>query len=227
RRPSCGTATSAANATCSRAGSTPCRARRRSRKSASAIGPTVSSSAPSTAISASSSACSRKSRATTAARCWRAAISHRRRARSTPCSPTPPAVSTDDRARRQPERVRGERARFIFRRWNSTMIVRFLAQQDESNPLNGLIMADNEHLPRILASLRTRKPFWAQLFGDNGYNLMVGIGGTSGCVQYSRSDGNSPYLVAVAANPTAEEGDIEFLCGNTPTPVSKRYILPF
>jgi len=67
----------------------------------------------------------------------------------------------------------------------------------------------------------------AQLFGDNGYNLMVGIGGTSGCVQYSRSDGNSPYLVAVAANPTAEEGDIEFLCGNTPTPVSKRYILPF
>ena len=35
RPPSCGSATSAANATCSRAGSTPCRARRPSRKSAS------------------------------------------------------------------------------------------------------------------------------------------------------------------------------------------------
>jgi len=107
------------------------------------------------------------------------------------------------------------------------MIVRFLDQQDESNSLNGLIIADNEQLSLILDSLRTRKPFLAQLFGDNGHNLMVGIGGTIGCVQYSRSDGNSPYLVAVAPNPTAEEEDIEFLCGNTPTPVSVRYTLPF
>ena len=43
-RPSCGSATSAASATCSRAGSTPCRARRRSRRSASAIAATASSS---------------------------------------------------------------------------------------------------------------------------------------------------------------------------------------
>jgi hypothetical protein len=107
------------------------------------------------------------------------------------------------------------------------MIVRFFDQQDESNPLNGSIIADNEQLSRILDSLQTRKPFLAQLFGDNGYNLMVGIGGTIGCVQYSRSDGNSAYLVAVASNPTAEDGDIEFLLGNTATPVSVRHILPF
>jgi hypothetical protein len=107
------------------------------------------------------------------------------------------------------------------------MIVRFLDQQDESNPLNGSIIADSEQLSRLLDSLRTRTPFLAQLFGDNGYSLMVGIGGTIGCVQYSRSDGNSPYLVAVAPNQTPEDGDIEFLCGGTATPVSKRYILPF
>jgi hypothetical protein len=107
------------------------------------------------------------------------------------------------------------------------MIVRFLDQQDESNPLNGSIITDNEQLARMLDSLRTRKPFFAQLFGDNGYNLMVGIGGTIGCVQYSRSDGSSAYLVAVASNPIAEDEDMEFLCGNTATPVSMRYILPF
>ena len=44
---------------------------------------------------ASSSACSRKSRATTAARWWRAPISPRRPARSTPCSRTRPDVSTE------------------------------------------------------------------------------------------------------------------------------------
>jgi hypothetical protein len=86
------------------------------------------------------------------------------------------------------------------------MIVRFLDQQDESNPLNGSIIADNEQLSRLLDSLRTREPFLAQLFGDNGYSLMVGIGETIGCVQYSRSDGDSPYLVAVAPNNSRGRG---------------------
>jgi hypothetical protein len=107
------------------------------------------------------------------------------------------------------------------------VIVRLFDQQDESNPLNGSVIADNEQLSRILDSLRTREPFFAELFGENGYNLMIGIGGTIGCVQYSRSDGNSAYLVAVAPKPIAEKGYVEFLIGNTPTPVSMRYILPF
>ena len=106
------------------------------------------------------------------------------------------------------------------------MIVRFLDQQDESNPLNGSVIADNERLLGLLDSMRTRQPFIAALFGENGYHLTAGIGGAIGCVQYSRSDGDSPYLVAVASNPIAEKGDIEFLCGNTPTPISVRYILP-
>jgi hypothetical protein len=107
------------------------------------------------------------------------------------------------------------------------MIVRLLDLQDESNPLNGSIIADSEQLARMLDSLRTRKPFLAELLGDNGYSLTVGIGGTVGCVQYSRSDGSSVYLVAMASNATPAEGEIEFLCGGTLTPVAIRYILPF
>ena len=50
--------------------STPCRARRRSTRSARSIAPTASSSRRSTATSASSSGCSKRSRAATAARSW-------------------------------------------------------------------------------------------------------------------------------------------------------------
>lgn len=67
----------------------------------------------------------------------------------------------------------------------------------------------------------------AELIGANGYILVVGIGGPVGCVQYSHSDGNPPYLVAVAPNPIAEDEYIEFLTGNTPTPIPARHILPF
>jgi hypothetical protein len=110
---------------------------------------------------------------------------------------------------------------------DSAMILRFFDQQDESNSLNGSIIADSEQLSRILDSLRTRKPFFAELFGENGYNLLIGIGEAVGCVQYSRADGKSAYLVAVAPKPIAEDGYVEFLIGDTSTPISVRYILPF
>ena len=107
------------------------------------------------------------------------------------------------------------------------MIVRIFDQQDESDPLNGSVIVDSEQLSRILDRLRTREPFFAELFGENGYNLLVGIGGTIGCVQYSRSDGKSAYLVAVSPEPLAEKGYVEFMIGGTATPISMRYILPF
>ena len=71
------------------------------------------------------------------------------------------------------------------------------------------------------------EPFFAELYGDNGYKLLIGIGGTIGCAQYSRADGDLEYLVAVAPNPIAEKRYVEFLICNTPTPISIRYILPF
>jgi hypothetical protein len=107
------------------------------------------------------------------------------------------------------------------------MIIKFFDQQDESNLLNGSVIFDDEHLSRILDNLRTREPFLGQFFHENGYNIMVGIGGAVGCVQYSRSDGDSAYLMAVASNPIPGKKDVEFLLGGTLSPVSVRYILPF
>ena len=106
------------------------------------------------------------------------------------------------------------------------MILRFLDHQDETNPINGLVIADDEQLSKIFDGFRTREPFFAEFYGDNGYKLLIGIGRTVGCVQYSRSDGDTPYLMAVAFNPHARVENFEFLAGNTPTPVSGRYILP-
>jgi hypothetical protein len=106
------------------------------------------------------------------------------------------------------------------------MILRFLDHQDETNPINGLVIADDEQLLKILDGFRTREPFFAEFHGDNGYKLLIGIGRTVGCVQYSRSDDDAPYLMAVARDPRAEEKSFEFLAGNTPTPVPGRYILP-
>jgi len=105
------------------------------------------------------------------------------------------------------------------------MIVRFLDHQDETNPLNGLVISDDEQLSQVLDGFRTREPFFAELYGDNGYKLLIGIGEMVGCVQHSRSDGDTPYLTAVARDSNSETTSFEFLAGNTPTPVPGRYIL--
>jgi hypothetical protein len=118
-------------------------------------------------------------------------------------------------------------AQSILRSPHNAMNVTFFDQQDESNPINGSVIADSEELSRLLDNLRSRSPFLAELIGANGYVLMIGIGGPVGCAQHSRSDGSPPYLVAVAPNPIAEDECIDFLIGNTPTPIPVRYILPF
>ncbi len=56
---------------------------------------------------------------------------------------------------------------------------------------------------------------------------MAGIGGNVGCVQYSRSDGLPPYLMAVSSHPAMKRGCVEFLTANTPTPIAARYIISF
>jgi len=43
---------------------------------------------------------------------------------------------------------------------------------------------------------------------------------------WSASDGAPPYLMAVAENALHRQDVIEFLAGNTPTPILLRYCLP-
>jgi immunity protein Imm1 of predicted polymorphic toxin system len=107
------------------------------------------------------------------------------------------------------------------------MIVSLHDCQDQTSSVNGLAVTSDDQLLQVLDSLRTRQPFFVELIGENGYELLVGIGGSFGCAQYGRSDGEPPYLVAVSSARITPRDHIEFLAGNTPTPISSRYILSF
>ena len=78
----------------------------------------------------------------------------------------------------------------------------------------------------ILDPSQTRAPFFCELIGENGFNLLLGLGRTCSCAQYNRSDGSAPYFMAVVPGQT-REGYAEFLMGNTATPVPKHYCIAF
>jgi hypothetical protein len=107
------------------------------------------------------------------------------------------------------------------------MNLQYLNQQDDSDPMNGSVIVKSADLMELLDSKRNEAPFVAELRGDNGFMLVFGIGGGIGCVEHRRTDGDLPYLMAVSQHPPIESGDIEFLCGGTPTPIPGRNILSF
>jgi len=106
------------------------------------------------------------------------------------------------------------------------MNVTFSDLEDRTNSLNGTVARDRERLLQILEGLRNRPPFARELTGDNGFLLDVGIG-TLGHAQYCRSDGEPPYLLAVAPPPRRAGRSVELLVGGTPTPIASRYCMPF
>jgi Immunity protein Imm1 len=107
------------------------------------------------------------------------------------------------------------------------MNVEFIDREDERNPLSGSIISESPHLHELFEQLRGREPFFCELVGQNGYKILLGIGGPSGCVQYSRIDGSPPYLMAVAEDLERSREYVEFLIGGTLTPVSSRYCASF
>jgi hypothetical protein len=106
------------------------------------------------------------------------------------------------------------------------MTVAFYDYDDQANHLNGTAIHDKSRLFQLLQGMRNRSPFICKLVGENGYNLLVGIG-KFGFVQHSACNGDPPYLVAVSPNTEPEDGEFEFMCGGTPTPISMRNCLPF
>jgi hypothetical protein len=110
------------------------------------------------------------------------------------------------------------------------MNVEFFDRQDERNRLNGLRISETARLIELLdqlqVQLQRRTPFFYELIGENGHEILVGIDGNGGCVQYSRTDGSPPYFMALSAAPEQSEGFVEFLIGGTKTPVPSRYYLP-
>jgi hypothetical protein len=104
------------------------------------------------------------------------------------------------------------------------VICSFFDRQDDDNRLNGTTINNQKELLALLESFASKAPFFCELIGENGFNLLLGIG-PCGCAQYSASNGSPPYLMAVGSTTDDVKGHIEFMSGNTPTPVSKRYAL--
>jgi hypothetical protein len=63
-----------------------------------------------------------------------------------------------------------------------------------------------------LETLQDRPPFFCELEGENGFDLIVGVFSD----QYSPNYGNGPYMVAVA--PDSGVADLEFLMRGMPIP---------
>ena len=78
----------------------------------------------------------------------------------------------------------------------------------------------------LLRSLKNHEPFLFELRGENGFKITIGLADNCGCIQYSSSEGWPPYMMALANESSEDDGYIEFLAGDTPTPISRRFCLP-
>ena len=104
--------------------------------------------------------------------------------------------------------------------------VLFFDRQNLANPLNGTTIDKSQSLRAIIQGQQPRQPFLSELIGENGHKLLVGLGATEGCVQFSSADGAPPYLMAVREDLEQEGSVQDFLIGNTATPVAHRFCLP-
>jgi hypothetical protein len=101
----------------------------------------------------------------------------------------------------------------------------FHDHEDPANTLNGRGLTSSEAI-RLLRSLRTRDPFFCS-FETNAGTLLVGVGPDVGCVQFTPKAGGPPYLMAVNDSIGSSDEYVEFLSGGTPSPVPRRYSLPW
>ncbi len=100
--------------------------------------------------------------------------------------------------------------------------------QNEGNPRNGTVFSDREMVASLFDDLRKiEPPFMCQFTGDNGFNLMIGVARDFGCAQHSSNDGVPPFLMAVSKGDLSGRSEMEFLVGDTPTPIDGRYQVAF
>ena len=107
------------------------------------------------------------------------------------------------------------------------MKVVYRNQQEKDDPSNESVIESDAGLVKSLEQARNEKPFFVRLLGDNGFEVLLRIGGDFGCVQYSGSHGESPNLMAVSTRPPMKRGYVEFLTSDKPTPGAARYIISF
>jgi hypothetical protein len=107
------------------------------------------------------------------------------------------------------------------------MRIQYFNHQDELDPMHGTVITATAQLAKLLDDAKRQPPFIAKLKGDNGFEILTGIGEKFCCAQYSSSDGNPPYLMAMSAQPPLKRGCVDFLTADTPTPFPARYIIHF
>lgn len=107
------------------------------------------------------------------------------------------------------------------------MKAQFFDRQDRNNPDNGMIITDPQLICAVIDNMRSKSPFFCELVGENGFSLLLGISDTLGCAQHSASDGSPPYLMATCGETDTDNDEfMEFLTGNTDTPVPMKFCLP-
>ena len=104
--------------------------------------------------------------------------------------------------------------------------VKFFDRQEDANPQNGSSIDDEKELLSLIEGLTGRLPFFCELISESNRKLLIGIGGSLGCVQFSASD-RGPYLMATTVGSKKSNQHVEFLFSNTPTPIAARYCLQF
>lgn len=74
------------------------------------------------------------------------------------------------------------------------MKIQYFNHQDKLDPMHGAVITASAQLAALLDDATRKPPFIAKLKGDNGFEMLVGIGKEFGWAQYSGSDGYPPYL---------------------------------
>lgn len=108
------------------------------------------------------------------------------------------------------------------------MKLMFFDCNKRDNPDNGLVLATKESALAKIDVHTQREPHFVELVGDHGYKLLIGLNRDSGCVQFSKTDGSPPYLMALEREKEEkelEEHEQTFFMGHTATPIDARFYL--
>jgi hypothetical protein len=106
------------------------------------------------------------------------------------------------------------------------MYTTFYDERIVRNPFNGTRVGTAEEVFALFDALPKDEPFICKLEGENGYEILIGVGNTHGCIQYARSDGEPPYMVTVLSRGDDIGEYREFRLGNELTQVPERRCLP-
>jgi hypothetical protein len=102
-------------------------------------------------------------------------------------------------------------------------------EQDVTSTIHGVTVETAREFRAMYQSSCERDPFFISLIGENGARVLVGAGRClMSTIQYSTTDEVPVDWVIIGDVTMRLDGPVgvEFLCGDTPTPVLMRHCLP-